>query len=172
MYFSAAIEGMARDFPCKAFIAFLVAGLNYLIGDPKSAIISGIAVLIALDWITGIIASWRRGEIQFTFESLRLCKEKAMKGGVKLLLYLSLCVLAYQLSVRIHPLLLGFLDDMIYAYIATTEAISILENMNKICLVCKIDLPFIPGVIRQVKKAQKTIDKTDDKKKEKEAEKK
>lgn len=141
---------LTKDFGCKSAIAVIVAVITYLAGDPKGAILSGIIILITLDWITGLAAAWKCSE---------LSSQKALQGAVKILIFFSLCVVAYQASVRINPLLLGFLDDLVYAYIAVTETISILENMGRLCKKCEVDLPLINAVIPRLKQVQEKIEK-------------
>ncbi len=140
---------LGKDFGCKAVLAFIVAIITYLAGDPKGAILSGIIVLITLDWLTGLIVAWKFRE---------LSSRKALQGGVKILIFFALCVVAYQASVRINPLLLGFLDDLVYAYIAVTETISILENIGRLCEKCDVELPLIKAVIPRLRQVQEKIE--------------
>jgi len=145
---------LGKNFELKSAVSVVIAIVTFLIGDPKSAIISGIVVLIALDWVTGIIAAWKFKELN---------SRKALQGGIKILVFFSLCVVAYQASTRIHPVLLGFLDDMVYAYIATTEAISILENIKKLCSDNDINLPFVGFIVVRLQKLQDNLNKSENK---------
>jgi phage-related holin len=102
-------------------MSYLLGTLAYLIGADNFGAIMGITVLITIDLITAIMAEYKNGN---PIES-----RKMMKTATKLVVY-TLFLAAIHLTEGIVP---GttFLDEMVLAFLALTEAISVMENIGR-----------------------------------------
>lgn len=151
MYFTilAVLNSLTEQWHFKAILALVLTLLSRLLGDLSAPVISAIAILVAVDWITGILASRKKG--------LCLSSKRSFSGLAKIFIYFCLGIMAHQTAVNISPLLLGWLDDMVYIYIGLTEAISILENCEAFGIKFDIKLPWIGRLIRLLRKQEENV---------------
>ena len=99
-----------------------------------------ILVFVILDFILGYGHAWMNPKI-------RPDSRKMFHGIVKLLVYSCLLIAGYQTTFLLGGTLF---QSIIEAYIGLTEFKSVLENIQKICVLKNIDIPFLSSIINKV----------------------
>lgn len=105
----------------KIPIALIIAGFSYLFGLHNGTAVAALMVIIAIDFITGVSASYYAGE---PIESRR-----AVKTAIKTFFY-GIFISSAYLTENIIP---GetFIDQATISFLAITEFVSIMENTGK-----------------------------------------
>lgn len=113
-----------------ASIAYLLGGLDHLV--------IALAIFMACDYLTGIIAGWQNKEIN---------SKKALKGLAKKGAMISLVIIANQLDI-IAGSGSGFMRNSMIFFLIATEGISLVENLGKL----GVEVPdFIKSRFEQIK---------------------
>lgn len=109
--------------PVKAFLAFL--GLMF--GDITSAHVA-LAIVMILDLIVGMMAAAKEGRLDS-----RVARSKSVG---KLLSYMAVLIVAHQVEVTListpYRLLGGHILSAAIIYLTATEALSVIENVEKL----------------------------------------
>lgn len=127
----------------KAAGAIAIGLAQHLFGPHLLPVHTAIIILIACDWIFGFTyAIWRR----------EVSSPKSMRGVLKLTLYGGVFIVSAQLAKIdiVGPLLGGSLAGVV----VVTEAVSVLENIDRLARWKRIDLPFLQPMIRFLKQKQ------------------
>lgn len=98
-----------------------LAGVVYLFGGVDHLVIA-LAIFMACDYLTGIIAGWQNKEVN---------SKKALKGLGKKGAMLSLVIIANQLDI-ITGSGNGFMRNSMIFFLIATEGISLIENLSKL----------------------------------------
>jgi len=126
----------------KMFFGGFMVCLQFLFGEMRPAV-SAIVVLFCLDFITGFAYAIMKHDVS---------SERLLRGAVKLLIYGNLLIISHQLTFSGTLLSVSILvTSIIEGYILLTESISITENLNRVALHYKIDLPFLTYIIKVLK---------------------
>ncbi len=145
-----ALQGLGYGWSWKLALAFIIVVLTNLVGDLSAPVMAALATLVIVDWITGVVSSIKKGR--------SVSSRRSYEGVIKIFIYLAICIMAHQTAVKVNPLLLGWIDDMVYIYIAITEGISILENCQCFGNDHGINLPFIGKLIKLLRSTEETIE--------------
>ena len=126
------------DSPTWKSIGVLLLGLvHQLFGKTFTPIHSAVITLVALDWIAGL---------SYAVMSRQVSSSKSLRGVVKLTIYGVVFVVGAQLD-KIQ-VVGSFLNGSLAGVIVLTEAVSVLENTDKIARYRGIDLPWLEPVIQ------------------------
>lgn len=120
----------------KFFMSIIVALLSCLVGDLHNPILHALLILIICDWTTGIYLAILRCAVS---------SKIMVSGAIKLLIYFILIIVAHQLPHVTSSS--NYIADMIYTYLALSEAISILENLFNISRVKSIEIPILGHLV-------------------------
>ncbi len=116
--------------------ALSLAVITFLIGDPTKTILVAVLVLIGLDFILGFVSGI-------------LCRDlsvdKMTKGGVKIILYFTLMIIA-KYAVLVDGTIFALVDNLIYAYIGVAEIVSILNTLIRVDKTCGLNIPFLESL--------------------------
>jgi len=132
------------DSPASKIVgAFLIGIVQHLFGPHLLPVHTAIIILIACDWIFGLAYAVCRREVS---------SEKSMRGVLKLTLYGGVFIVSAQLAKVdiVGPLLGGGLAGVV----VVTEAVSVLENIDRLAQWKRIDLPFLQPLVRFLKQRQ------------------
>lgn len=132
------IDKMMSSPGAKSTGAFTLAVLHWLYGD-LNPIHLAMAALILADWATGLT---------YALMLPGFNSGKALRGVIKLGMYAVLFVVSAQVDrvQVIGPLLSGgLLSTMIF-----TEAVSVLENLDKIARHAGVDMPILRPLIERL----------------------
>lgn len=150
---------MEKQTTIQAVLTAAFTALTYYVGQLSIPIIV-LAVVMVIDYITGMVSAWHNSE---------LSSKKGLFGIVKKLCYLALvCVgmgvdwLIYSGMVQIgittnYTIFFGIL---VAIWLIINELISILENLNRI----GVPLPkFITSVVKKLKNTvEKSVDESEE----------
>lgn len=94
--------------------------MNFLFDASQKKSIIALIVLVAMDFVTALYASYKNHE--------HIQSHKALRTAIKLAIYFLIISAGY---IAEEPMHVDILDDIIIGFLASTELISILENMAK-----------------------------------------
>lgn len=121
-YSSAVIAKACSDFWIKCVGALVLAAYSFSFDRLHEKAMIAVMVLIIMDFITGLIAAKRGGD--------EIKSSKIFRTVIKTLIYFIL-ISAAHLCELAAPLTRSFLDEMVIAFLALTEMVSLLENVGK-----------------------------------------
>lgn len=113
---------MQKIFSNVVFKVWIAAAFAILFDLSKSTEMTAVFILITIDFLTGV------GAAKYTKDQIK--SAKIFRSGVKLLTYFAMISAGYLLEKSI-----GFnvgADEIMIAFLAATEFISIMENMGKL----------------------------------------
>lgn len=113
---------MQKIFSNMLFKVWIAAAFAVLFDPSKGTEMTAVFILIVIDFLTGV------GAAKYADEQIR--SAKIFRSGVKLLTYFGMISAGYLLETSI-----GYnagADEIMIAFIAATEFISIMENMGKL----------------------------------------
>lgn len=105
---------------CVATGALIIA--EFFIDGILAKAIAGLFFLIIFDWITGIFAARKTGQI--------IKSSKIVRTPIKIAVYFMLIVCA-RIAEYSLPHTIGYLDELVIAFLTLTELISVIENTGK-----------------------------------------
>lgn len=105
----------------KCFVCFFVILEGFFFGDLEKRILFALLTLIIFDFVTGILASKMQG--------IEIKSAKVFRSAVKVIIYFTMVASANLLEIT-TPLFEGFTDEIVVAFLAVTELISIFENIG------------------------------------------
>lgn len=114
------LQHLFQGFPVKLLLSVPAAFFSILFPENLTPIYA-LAILMAFDWLTGLAVAFKEGNVS---------SGALFSGSVKLIIYFMLMIAGYQASQT--STLLAWLPDVVYAYIALTEFVSITENASKL----------------------------------------
>lgn len=95
---------------------------SFAFGNQEKVVLLAVAVLVIFDFITGIAAAKMTGE--------RIESAKVFRSAFKFIIYFMLISAAHLFEVAV-PLIGSSATNIIIAFLALTEIISIMENVGK-----------------------------------------
>lgn len=113
---------MQKIFSNMLFKVWIAAAFAVLFDPSKGTEMTAVFILIVIDFLTGV------GAAKYADEQIR--SAKIFRSGVKLLTYFGMISAGYLLETSI-----GYnagADEIMIAFLAATEFISIMENMGKL----------------------------------------
>lgn len=113
---------MQKIFSNMLFKVWIAAAFAVLFDPSKGTEMTAVFILIVIDFLTGV------GAAKYADEQIR--SAKIFRSGVKLLTYFGMISAGYLLETSI-----GYnagADEILIAFLAATEFISIMENMGKL----------------------------------------
>lgn len=115
-------QGFCSDIFAKCFASATFIISNFFIDNLLAKAITALFFLIIFDWLTGMLAVRKTGE--------QIKSSKFVRTPIKIAIYFLLVssgrIAEYSLPEAIH-----YIDDIIIAFLTTTELISIIENVGK-----------------------------------------
>ncbi len=120
-YIIMAIRSMFEYFSIKFVCGILYLMYSFAFDVNHSKAIVAVLILIIFDFITGISAAKISGE--------EIKSSKVLRSAVKTFIYLLLISGGHLFEVASGYI--SFVDDMIIAFLAITELISLIENAGK-----------------------------------------
>lgn len=114
------IGKICEDWLFKALVSLVVISFQFLFDPLQYQVMISIIVLLVIDFLTGVYASYRAGE--------PLVSYKIFRSALKTAAYFLLISAGYvsERAIGIH-----FIDETIMAFLAATELKSIIENISK-----------------------------------------
>lgn len=114
-------QGLQNFYFLKFLPSFIIPFAGFLFGYENDKVLLALFLLVAFDFITGIVAAHMAGE--------RIRSRIAVRSAFKVAIY-GLLVSSGHLTEQITP---GttFIEEAITTFLALTELISILENAGK-----------------------------------------
>ena len=131
---------------------------HFMFGEYRPAF-EAVLVLWMLDWISGTVAAWLSPK-----DHVR--SRRWWHSLVKLSIYLGLLCVGHQLT-RVSILFVGtFLQGLLEGSIIATEALSVLENADRLGRIYGVEIPAVSPLIkfirgRQSKSLAELADKED-----------
>lgn len=113
---------MVSFFNVKLFFGLFWSSLVYLFGTGQSEAMIALFLLVIVDWVFGIMAAKKSGEI--------ITSAKFIRTPVKLAVYFAL-ISSSHISEYALPHLIGFLDETMTAGLVLTELLSVFEKSGK-----------------------------------------
>lgn len=98
-------------------------------------------LLLTIDWITG---TWKG------FALKRVNSDAGVRGVVKSFLYLG--ILGMSMNLAAASSLFQWLDDLVAVMVILTEAISVLENLDELAHVYRVEAPLISQLLEVVRR--------------------
>jgi toxin secretion/phage lysis holin len=133
-----------KNFDIKLFISGALTVITYLFNGWDIAV-ETLALLLVLDYITGIIAAYISGSIS---------SEIGLKGILKKIMYLIVVAVAVRIDVLLSAG--GWIRNATIYFFISNEGISILENAGK----CGLKQPkILMDRLQQLQKLAETKDK-------------
>lgn len=109
--------------PIKGFLAAVYVCYDFFLGGTLNPFaIRSIMFLVIVDFITGLSAAKLSGE--------EIRSSKVVRSAIKFVVYLLLIASAHITEYAV-PVIAGFGDETIVAFLALTELISVIENVGK-----------------------------------------
>lgn len=121
-HFKETVASLLSYGTCKSMISFIVAAFGVLVGVENYAILISLGILVVIDFLTGMMASLRKGE---AVTSIR-----AMKTVTKIVVFLLLFAAANHTG-KVVPGMYEFVTTGVISFLALTEFISIAENVAR-----------------------------------------
>lgn len=121
-YCSQVVQSVTQHAAFKFIAGSLLAAYSFTFGDGASTVLEAISLLIFLDFVTAILKAKLGGEV---IESW-----KVFRSAVKFTVYLTMLAACHLFQVVV-PVLGSYATDIMAAFLAVTELISILENVGK-----------------------------------------
>ncbi len=115
------LEALGRYFPAKLLVSGFATTFAYLFGSENLGIMTGLLALLLIDFCTGIMAAYVTGN--------PITSRRAFKSAFKTTAYGLLAASAHITETIIPGSTM--LDELVIAFLAVTELISILENTGK-----------------------------------------
>lgn len=117
------ILGSLFDFPAiKFFTGLILSFMSFGFDGIHNKAFLAVFILIIADFVTAVFACYTKG--------VCIRSSKFVRTPIKLAVYFGLIYIA-RVSEFTVPILHNFLDETMIAFIATTELVSILENIHK-----------------------------------------
>lgn len=115
------VEGIFEHLPVKTCLSVVVTALSYLMGGEHLELVNLLLILVVVDFVTGIMAAKKTGEV--------ISSHKSLRSATKIVVY-SLFIVAAHLSENILP---GetYFEHVVVSFLALTEFISVIENIGK-----------------------------------------
>lgn len=120
-HFISVYRSFVANFYVKALLAYLVVVFHYLFGASNTELVLAVFLLVAFDFVTGIMGAFRSGEV--------VSSRKALKSATKVIAYGMFLSSAQMMSVIMS--MAGFLPEAVAAFLGLTEFLSIIENIAK-----------------------------------------
>lgn len=120
-YIFYSMKSLIDYFPIKFMSAFAYMVYSFAFDVNHSKAIIAILILIIFDFITGISAAKISGE--------EIKSAKVLRSAIKTFVYLLLISAGHMFELTTS--LISFADDMLIAFLAVTELISLIENAGK-----------------------------------------
>ena len=105
----------------KCFVCFFVIVEGFFFGDLEKKILLSLLMLIIFDFVTGLLAAKVQG--------VEIKSAKVFRSAFKVLIYFTMVSSAHLLEAT-TPLFESFTDEVVIAFLAATELISIFENIG------------------------------------------
>lgn len=126
-----AISDVCRDLFSSSVLLKLVVGLfmgsiSVLLNRDMSEVYLAVFILVILDSISGLAVVW-------TIPGARVESKKLTKTIIKFMMYGIAFAATHQAEVATNNAL-PFIDETVLGYIAVTELISVLENLERLGL--------------------------------------
>ncbi len=128
------------EYPVVKVITGIFLGLFRILFGTFRPVYAAVILLWLLDTATGYYYAR-------TNPSIKPESRKMFHGLVKLLIYLVLLSIGYQCGL---VGMLAVVQGMIESFIVLTESYSVLENLQKICLLHKINFPILDQVMKMI----------------------
>lgn len=126
----------------KTLLGVFLAVGNFLFGDMRPALLA-ILVLFCMDFLTGFAYAIMRKNIE---------SKSLVRGAIKLTIYGNLLIVANMFS---QAELIGIgivIASVIDSYIMITEAVSVVENLDKIACLWGVELPWLRTLIKYLRR--------------------
>jgi phage-related holin len=128
------------EYPAVKLIVGLFFGLLRILFGTFRPVYGAVMLLWLSDTGTGFYYAWAN-------PAQKPESRKMYHGLVKLLIYLCLLSIGYQCGT---VGLLAVVQGMIESFIVLTESYSVLENVQKICILHHIDFPIVDQVMKMI----------------------
>lgn len=125
----------------KLLAGAILTAAQFLCGDMRPAL-SAILVLAGMDFLTGFAYAVMKREVS---------SSRLLRGGLKLAIYGNLLVLGHQFAVSELVGIGVAVSGLIDGYLMLTEAVSVVENLDRIACHNGIDLPFLRVLLRHLR---------------------
>lgn len=120
-YIITAVKSLFDYFSIKLFTGLIYLVYSFAFDVNQTKALGAVLVLVMFDFVTGISAAKISGE--------EIKSAKVLRSAVKTFIYLLLISGAHMFELASQYIL--FADDMILAFLAVTELISLIENAGK-----------------------------------------
>jgi toxin secretion/phage lysis holin len=112
-----------QDMLLKCATAFGFIMTNFFFDSLQNKAMLAIFFLVIFDWITGVMAAKKSGEV--------IKSSKIIRTPIKLVIYFML-ISGGRMAEYALPDAIRYLDETIIAFLALTELVSVLENTGKL----------------------------------------
>lgn len=113
---------ICQDIVIKCLGAWLLVVSNFFVDDVLTKAITALFFLIIFDSITGVLAAKKTGDA--------IRSAKLVRTPIKIAIYFML-VTAARIAEYSLPTQIAYLDEVVLAFLALTELVSVMENIGK-----------------------------------------
>ena len=113
---------VSHYFTLKSIGALYAISFATMFDIGQQVAVESLVILLALDFITGIIGAFKTGQ--------KIESHKIFRSAIKTTVYLLMISAAHFTELAV-PVIESFADEAVIAFLAITELISVIENCGK-----------------------------------------